>query len=269
MFQIGLFSKLGKTTVKTLRYYERIGLLAPSYIDLDSGYRYYSTKELLKLHKIQSYKQMGLSLEEIGKLVEGENPDLLLKQKKDTLLKEQRILEDQIRRIGTFLKNQEEDLNMKYVAMIKEIPEVIVYRKKLEVPDYKGMFKVIPAVGKEVMELNPGLSCQVPEYCFNVYLDGEYKEKDIRFELCEAVTDFGVEGNGITFAKLPETTVAAVMHKGSYEALGEAYAYLYDWIEENGFKAVDNTRESFIDGIWNKESEEDWLTEVQVPVEKK
>lgn len=158
---------------------------------------------------------------------------------------------------------------MKYVAVIKEIPEVIIYQKKLEVPDYNGMFQAIPAVGKEVMELNPGLACAVPEYCFNVYLDGEYREKDIRFELCEAVTDFGVEGNGITFTKLPVTTVAAVMHKGAYEGLGEAYAYLYDWIEENGYKAMDNPRESFIDGIWNKESEEDWLTEVQVPVEKK
>ena len=31
-------------------------------------------------------------------------------------------------------------------------------------------------------------------------------------------------------------------------------------------RLIDNPRESYIDGIWNKESEEEWLTEIQVPI---
>jgi len=269
MFQIGLFSKIAKTTVKTLRYYEKIGLLKPCYIDMETGYRYFSTKELVRLHRIQSYKQMGMSLLEIEKLLEGENPELLLRKKKEELKKEMDVLEDQITRIGSFLLKQKEEKQMNYEALIVTIPEVIVYSKKVSVPDYDAMFSVIPAIGQEVMALNPDLSCRKPEYCFNVYLDGEYKEKDIHFELNEAVDDFGVEGNGITFKKMSETTVAAVIHKGPYDTLGDAYAFIYQWIEDNGYEAVDNPRESFIDGIWNKESKEDWLTEVQVPVKKK
>ena len=41
------------------------------------------------------------------------------------------------------------------------------------------------------------------------------------------------------------------------------------WIEENGYEIVDFARESYIDGCWNKSSEADWLTEIQVPVKKK
>ena len=37
-------------------------------------------------------------------------------------------------------------------------------------------------------------------------------------------------------------------------------------IEENEYTAADNPRESYIDGIWNKESEDEWLTEIQVPI---
>ena len=56
------------------------------------------------------------------------------------------------------------------------------------------------------------------------------------------------------------------MHKGAYSKLGEAYAYIYKWIEESGHVAADNPRESYIDGIWNKESDDEWLTEIQVPI---
>ena len=39
------------------------------------------------------------------------------------------------------------------------------------------------------------------------------------------------------------------------------------YAEQNGYQAAGPARECYIDGIWNKESEEDWLTEIQLPVE--
>lgn len=42
----------------------------------------------------------------------------------------------------------------------------------------------------------------------------------------------------------------------------------FKWIEENGYQVLDNPRESYIDGIWNKESKDEWLTELQIPVTK-
>ena len=64
-------------------------------------------------------------------------------------------------------------------------------------------------------------------------------------------------------------TVVSVLHKGVYQALSNAYAFVFKWIEENGYAAADYPRESYIDGIWNKENEEDWLTELQIPIVKK
>ena len=40
------------------------------------------------------------------------------------------------------------------------------------------------------------------------------------------------------------------------------------YIEENGYKIIESPRERYIDGIWNKENKEDWLTEIQIPIEK-
>jgi len=114
--------------------------------------------------------------------------------------------------------------------------------------------------------LNSNLKCAVPEYCFIEYHDREYKEYDINVEYHEAVEDFGVESDTIKFKKLPSITIASVMHKGAYSSLKNAYAYVFKWIAENCYEINGDPRESYIDGIWNKESEEEWLTELQVPV---
>ncbi|NRT35814.1 GyrI-like domain-containing protein [Clostridium beijerinckii] len=141
--------------------------------------------------------------------------------------------------------------------------------QRLTVPSYDAYFKLIPAIGKEFLKVNPDLKCVVPEYCFIVYLDGEYKEKDFNIEFCEAVDKFGNETGDIKFKKMENVMGVSIMHKGPYSELSKAYAYAFKWIEENGYIAADNPRESYIDGIWNKESEEEWLTELQIPIARK
>jgi effector-binding domain-containing protein len=58
----------------------------------------------------------------------------------------------------------------------------------------------------------------------------------------------------------------SIMHRGPYSSLRETYAFAYEWIKQNGYRAADNPRESYIDGIWNREDENDWLTELQIPI---
>ena len=67
--QIGDFSKLTFVTVKTLRYYDEIGLLKPERVDEFTGYRYYSASQLPRLNRIVALKNMGLSLEEVARLL--------------------------------------------------------------------------------------------------------------------------------------------------------------------------------------------------------
>lgn len=59
MYKIGMFSKMTKVTVKTLRHYDEIGLLKPGWVCPENGYRYYSNEEMLRLHRILSLKQIG------------------------------------------------------------------------------------------------------------------------------------------------------------------------------------------------------------------
>lgn len=65
MYKIGEFAKLTNLSVKTLRYYNEIGLLLPEEVDIYSGYRYYGDRNLEEIRIIKQLKEAGFTLEEI------------------------------------------------------------------------------------------------------------------------------------------------------------------------------------------------------------
>ena len=67
MIRIGDFSKLSRVSVKTLRFYDEMGLLKPVEVDRFTGYRYYEFDQLPRLYRILALKDLGFSLEEIGR----------------------------------------------------------------------------------------------------------------------------------------------------------------------------------------------------------
>lgn len=87
MYKIGEFSKLSKTTIKALRYYEKEGLLKPTFIDQYTSYRYYESSQLLDVSKIVSLKQAGLSIKDIKKVLDGYDMTKILEAKKRELEK--------------------------------------------------------------------------------------------------------------------------------------------------------------------------------------
>ena len=69
MFTIGDFSRITGLTVKTLRFYHEQGLLAPSYVDHETGYRYYDRSKIETARIITHLRSLDLSLEEIGAIL--------------------------------------------------------------------------------------------------------------------------------------------------------------------------------------------------------
>lgn len=70
MFKIGDFSRIARVSCRLLRYYDEIGLLKPGSIERDTGYRYYSASQLPRLNRILVLKELGLSLEEIARVLD-------------------------------------------------------------------------------------------------------------------------------------------------------------------------------------------------------
>lgn len=117
----------------------------------------------------------------------------------------------------------------------------------------------------ELME-RAGCECRLPEYCFTNYPEPAYDLDEITVETCEAVVEARQELDGLSFKLMPEIEAACIFHRGSYADLVESYEILLKYIEDNNYKIAGPIRESYIDGVWNKEDESQWLTELQIPV---
>ena len=272
MFKIGEFSKLSQVTVKTLRYYDEIGLLKPAEVDRFTSYRYYSVDQLPRLNRILALKDLGLSLEQIARLLdEGLSPDQLrgmLKLKQAEI--QQRVGEERARlaRVEARLRQIEQEGRM-------PAHEVVI--KKVNAQRVAAIRDVIPTYSEQGHlwgELCAYLEqCKVKSAgpCFTLYYDDEYRERDVDAEVCEPVqADAPLPDHGrVKVYELPAVeTMACVVHHGSYDMLGQAYRDLLTWIEVNGYRIVGPNRDVYLRGPESGGDPSTYVTEVQIPVEK-
>ena len=268
--QIGEFSKLCGVTVKTLRFYEKKGLLYPAETDENTGYRYYYVSQFQQMQTICGLKESGFSLDEIFEIMKNEScvPTMELLEKKleqtEALLHKIVSCRD---RLQSMLDSQKKIQKMEKIT-IQKLPAIIVasHRTIIRTPSSLGE-KCVNVIGPEMARL--GCKCPLPGYCFTVVHDDEYKSTDIDIEYCEEVEEMGEDSDIITFKKLPEVPTAVCMKcYGSYEKMPQNYMDMYAYIEKKNYKIVGELRASYVDGIWNEADPEKWLTIIQVPVEK-
>ena len=262
LYKIGMFAAMNHVTVKTLRFYEEQGLLMPALIHPETGYRYYTLSQMAVLHQITALKLAGFTLEEIAYINSGADEDAILLKKKSELLAKISDLTRQIAVVDGYLSKKKTGLSAP--VLIKTIPETTVAFMRIRLESYDCLFDRMPEMGA-LME-KAGCECALPEYCFTAYPEAGYKDADILADICESVVAAKKENGDLRFKTLPEIQAACVFHRGSYRTLAESYATVLRYIEEIGYEIAGDIRESYIDGVWNKDDESQWLSEIQVPV---
>ncbi len=97
-YTVKKLSELSGVTVRALHFYEEAGLLKPSFYG-SNGYRYYEEKELLRLQQILFFKQLGLTLNQIRKVLGKSDFDQIT-----ALYSHRRALSCEWEKIGRLLK---------------------------------------------------------------------------------------------------------------------------------------------------------------------
>jgi DNA-binding transcriptional MerR regulator len=117
-YTVHQLANLAKTSVRTLHYYDQIGLLKPGFI-AQNGYRYYDEPELLRLQQILFFKELEFELSEIKNILDTPGFDIrvaLLEQKKLLTLKQKRLegltftIEKTIKKLNEKTNMQDEEL---------------------------------------------------------------------------------------------------------------------------------------------------------------
>ena len=262
-YKIGEFSKLGKVSVKTLRHYDEEGLLKPGYVDGFNRYRYYLPEQLGTLCTIMRYRRAGLSIPEIRRIMDGEEPGPILEGRMDATESERLDLERRIELLNDLMNGGKD---MDYSVEVRTIPGFKAAYRHGRIEKYSDMTGFVFGFAEMCRESNPDVECTEDGYCFVTYDDLEYRESDIGITYYQSVKTMGKDGGEIGFREFEDVVAACVKHVGPYDRLGEAYAAIMKWMTENGMELVDRPRECYIDGCWNRESEDEYLTEIQFPI---
>jgi effector-binding domain-containing protein len=294
MFKIGDFSKLSQVPVKTLRYYDELGLLKPAEVDRWTSYRYYSADQLPRLNRILALKDLGLSLAQIARLLDGDPSGLspsgrslpldqirgMLRLKQAEL--QQRVQEEQARlaRVEARLRQIEQEGKMPaYEVVLKKVEPQMVVAIRDTIPTFSDQGPLWTELATYLEQ--HGAKATGPS--LTLYHDTEYRERDVDVEVATPVSAPPPESDRVTVRQLPAAEeMASVIHQGSYETLGQAYNALLAWIEANGYRIVGPNREVYLccpdneytapDAVGYAEyladTPAEYVTEVQFPVAK-
>jgi DNA-binding transcriptional MerR regulator len=203
MIRIGDFSRIARVSVQTLRYYDDLDLLKPVEVDRLTGYRYYDFDQLPKLHRILALKDLGLSLEEIARLLRDEPTTEQLMgmlRLKEAELKE-RVDEEfrRLERVRARLRQMDEEQTMpNYDVIVKKLEPLRVAGVRGKIPSYPEQFPLWRVLEGHLSEKK----IQPNGACLTLYYS---EEPDIDAEVCEPVAREFPDAGNVKFHTLPET----------------------------------------------------------------
>jgi effector-binding domain-containing protein len=269
LFRIGEFSRLSHVTVKTIRHYDKIGLLKPARVDSFTNYRYYSANQLPRLNRILALKDLGLSLDQIKKLLDEDLPAAqirgMLRLKRLEIQESLDEEQSRLDRVEGMLSQIEKEEGMpEQEVTIKPVNEIDVLSVRDTVPTYSGIGglfdRIFANLGKnQVQPTGPPIG---------IYHDQEHQDKDVDIEIAIPISAKDLSSTDLSTVQLPAVKeMACVFHQGGYSTIGASYGYLMKWVEENGYNITGPVREVYLRGP-ESGKEENYLTEIQLPVKK-
>lgn len=276
MFRIGEFSKIAQVSGRLLRYYDELGLLKPVRIDSETGYRYYSAQQLPRLNRILALKELGLTLDQIARLLEG---SIATDEIRGMLLMKKAQIEQTVR---------DELMRFRYIeSRIEQID------REGALSDYEIVLKAVPSqrfIGLRENSANL-LTCRATAREINRQLTAHIDNRALGsfifilqseiFDLDSFDVDIGfliegdvrvlpepLDGEHLHLQELPAVeTMATTMRVGWAELGHGSYGAIGIWAEANGYRFAGAPREVF-HHLPQPGHEDESVAEIQIPVER-
>lgn len=251
LFSIGEVSKIKGVTIKALRYYHKMGILIPRYIDNATGYRYYSIDQFIHIDIIKGCRALGTSIMELQEIFKKYNTDELLQ----FLQKKRCEAQDKIIKMNEIIKHID-NLNMsveksKSILNNKEITISFFEKRYIittpckesgslnELIYYSDLDKIIENENVETL-IERGILYNVdskgniePKYVFNMLKDNSIKSKEYIKVL--------PEGNYLTLAYTKENEL-------------ECKRKISNYIKENNLNVKNFIEIDLLNDFFNTES---------------
>ena len=267
MFSIGEFSKVTGLTVKALRFYHEEGLLEPTSVDDETGYRYYDASKVDLARTIGFLKGLEFSLAEIREIVHGSASEEQLRQ---ALERQRQVIDAKIRRLrdvaqslDQFLASQQQGRKLmtdtSFQCEEKTVPPQLIAAVRMHAP-YKECGQGFGKIGKQFWNQINGPALLL---CY----DMDYQDI-ANYEACMPIKK-GKPVDGIDVRELPGGRCVTLLHKGPYEQLGRSYQKILGYVKEKGYEVSVPCREVYLKGpgMFLKGNPKNYLTEIQFMIE--
>jgi DNA-binding transcriptional MerR regulator len=268
VFTIGEFSKITGLTVKTLRHYHEQGVLLPSCIDDQTGYRYYDAGKVEVARVVRQLRDLEFSLPQITEILAGcrdesDVLDYLERQKKSLVAKAEHYRQIESRLDQIIRQQREARTAMKngtYEVEEKTVDTILIAGVRMQ-----GRYS---DCGQGFSQIGRKLGRYLGGPCFLLHYDDEYKEDDADFEACFPLraSATGKSVDGISIRELPGGHCVSLLHQGLYEQLGQSYEKILTYIKSKGCDFEMPTREIYLKGpgMIFKGNPQKYLTEIQM-----
>ena len=276
MFRIGEFSKIAQVSGRLLRFYDEIGLLSPDFTDPQTGYRYYSARQLPRLNRILVLKELGLSLEQIAQLLER---DVSMDEIRAMLIARKAEIEQALQEETTRLRMVETRLQQ--IDVHGQIQEPDVVLKSIPAQQFLSIREVLPsmsAVQGRVRNVATIVPASAREDCLDhiaVIIHSPIYEPDaFDVEIGYLITGKApkpvslTEDRVLLVRELPAVeTMATFVHIGQVRDNYQSYHRLGSWLEHNQWQTVGNGREIMMQ-LPRTSPDDEAVVEIQLPVSK-
>lgn len=257
MLKIGEFSKIGQVSIKTLRYYDQVGLLKPAHIDRFNGYRYYTLSQLVRLNHIMALKDLDFTLDQIRELLNldlsGEALEKMLHSKASDL--RQHLSEEHARllRVENRIKAIRGSGSMPQSPIVlKSSPNLLVATVREVLPGVGTLPEWQEAQCETIARTLDRLREKPTGPRLLIYHQDEYRETDLDVEvgtiIREARNNTEVRrmvGEIHIHTLFAVNHLATTIHSNEAGSLSDTYAKLAHWTQVNGFRPIGTWRELY------------------------
>jgi DNA-binding transcriptional MerR regulator len=262
LLPIGSFANAAQLSLKALRLYAQLGILPPSYVDPDSGYRYYRADQLHHARLIRMLRQIDMPLAAIRRVLAAA-PD----QAQQLVLEHCAALEDrakQARRavhdLMAFIREEAPTMALEVTVRTVAAQPIISITKRVKVEQLSQHIGDSLKSLYALIETQDGSAAGPP---LGIYHGAINHEDDGPIEVCVPVERAPNVSGEVATRELPAGKLASVMMTGDqceFPAILKGYDLAFDWVGKQGYQATEAPRE-----IWHSQPGENARMEIAVP----
>ena len=265
---IGEISKICNVPISKLRYYDKIGVITPVFVDDNTGYRYYDNETILQLSILRYHQCSGFTLKDIQNLLEC----LDLEHLEPMFTKQIAGLDNSIH----VLQIQRDTINA-YLGLIHKQKEI---SKLSEIPIRHRYFRdsVLyvskPYICKEMsykmlisnIEINRHLTCAQNITIGPLYVYFSHAQQRDDLESAKLyIRPHPLEVPMTTREIITGSMTLSTYHKGKPDTMVEAYNRIYEYANSHYIELRGDTFECSVIDWWSTKKEDEFLFEIIMP----